>query len=125
MSGAGQPFRRDRSCCQCLCRWICCKCCRGEEMNVERKVWVDGRTEPNNTISNAVNNQKYNVINFIPLVLFNQFKLFFNFFQLAINLSQLVPILKVGNIHIHFRISIHLLVSACNGDDSNPSQGSL
>jgi len=49
-----------------------------------------------NTISNAVNNQKYNFINFIPLVLFNQFKLFFNFFQLAINLSQLVPILKVG-----------------------------
>ena len=29
-------------------------------------------------------------------MLFNQFKLFFNFFQLAINLSQLVPILKVG-----------------------------
>ena len=47
-------------------------------------------------ISNAVNNQKYNVINFLPLVLFNQFKLFFNFFQLAINLSQLVPLLKVG-----------------------------
>ena len=67
-------------------------------MNVERKVWLDGRSEPNNTISNAVNNQKYNVINFLPLVLFNQFKLFFNFFQLAINLSQLVPILKVGNI---------------------------
>jgi phospholipid-translocating ATPase len=49
-------------------------------------------------MSNAVNNQKYNLINFIPLVLFNQFKLFFNFFQLAINLSQLVPILKVGKL---------------------------
>ena len=68
-------------------------------MNVERKVWLDGRSEPNNTISNAVNNQKYNVLNFLPLVLFNQFKLFFNFFQLAINLSQLLPILKVGNSH--------------------------
>jgi phospholipid-translocating ATPase len=65
-------------------------------MNVERKTWLSGRSEPHNTISNAVNNQKYNFINFIPLVLFNQFKLFFNFFQLAINLSQLVPILKVG-----------------------------
>ena len=57
---------------------------------------MDGRTEPKNTMSNAVNNQKYNVISFLPVVLFNQFKLFFNFFQLAINLSQLFPILKVG-----------------------------
>ena len=65
-------------------------------MRVERKVFMDGRTEPKNTISNAVNNQKYNVLSFLPVVLFNQFKLFFNFFQLAINLSQLVPILKVG-----------------------------
>jgi phospholipid-translocating ATPase len=60
-------------------------------------VWIEGRSEPENTVSNAVNNQKYNVVNFLPVVLFNQFKLFFNFFQLAINLSQLVPILKVGN----------------------------
>ena len=66
-------------------------------MNVEINVFMDGRSEPYNDISNAVNNQKYNVLNFVPLVLFNQFKLFFNFFQLAINLSQLVPILKVGN----------------------------
>lgn len=66
-------------------------------MNVERNLFMDGRSEPYNDISNAVNNQKYNVLNFVPLVLFNQFKLFFNFFQLAINLSQLVPILKVGN----------------------------
>ena len=76
-------------------------------MNVERLVRLeDGRTDPKNTISNAVNNQKYNIINFLPLVLFNQFKLFFNFFQLAINLSQLVPILKVGIILIKCRVSI-------------------
>jgi phospholipid-translocating ATPase len=96
MGGHGEPFRRGRSCCHCLYRLVCCRCCRSEEMNVERKVWLDGRSEPSNTISNAVNNQKYNLLNFVPLVLFNQFKLFFNFFQLAINLSQLVPILKVG-----------------------------
>lgn len=67
-------------------------------MNVERLVRFDGYTEPRNKISNAVNNQKYNVFNFIPLVLFNQFKLFFNFFQLVINISQFIPILKVGNL---------------------------
>lgn len=66
-------------------------------MNVERLVDLKGNTEPKNNISNAVNNQKYNVLNFLPLVLFNQFKLFFNFFQLAINISQIIPILKVGN----------------------------
>jgi phospholipid-translocating ATPase len=65
-------------------------------MDVERFLRLDGYTDPHNTISNAVNNQKYNIINFLPLVLFNQFKLFFNFFQLAINLSQFVPLLKVG-----------------------------
>jgi phospholipid-translocating ATPase len=59
-------------------------------------VSLNGMTQPRNRISNAVNNQKYNLINFLPIVLFNQFKLFFNFFQLVINLSQFIPILKVG-----------------------------
>lgn len=63
---------------------------------MERMVTLNGISVPKNRISNAVNNQKYNLLNFLPLVLFNQFKLFFNFFQLAINLSQFVPILKVG-----------------------------
>jgi phospholipid-translocating ATPase len=59
-------------------------------------VSLSGNSIPKNKISNAVNNQKYNIINFLPIVLFDQFKLFFNFFQLAINLSQFIPILKVG-----------------------------
>ena len=32
----------------------------------------------------------------IPLVLFNQFKFFYNFFFLLISLSQFIPALKVG-----------------------------
>ena len=66
-------------------------------MNVERSLSLNGKTDPLNEISNAVNNQKYNALNFIPIVMFDQFKLFFNFFQLAINFSQLFPILRVGN----------------------------
>ena len=86
-------------------------------MNVERLVRLeDGHTAPKNTISNAVNNQKYNLINFLPLVLFNQFKLFFNFFQLAINLSQFVPILKVGMRYCYCRVSVYLSVSVGDGD---------
>jgi hypothetical protein len=97
----------------------CCPCCRGPDMDVERFLRLDGYTDPHNTISNAVNNQKYNIINFLPLVLFNQFKLFFNFFQLAINLSQFVPILKVGNDLFIIRVSIHLFVSTYNGYDAD------
>jgi phospholipid-translocating ATPase len=46
--------------------------------------------------SNEINNQKYSVLNFLPIVLFNQFKIFFNFFQLMLVGSQFVPLLKVG-----------------------------
>ena len=36
------------------------------------------------------------MISLIPIVLFNQFKYFYNFFFLVISLSQFVPQLKVG-----------------------------
>lgn len=36
------------------------------------------------------------MITFIPVVLFNQFKFFYNFFFLLISVSQFVPALKVG-----------------------------
>jgi phospholipid-translocating ATPase len=36
------------------------------------------------------------VLNFLPVVLFNQFRLFFNFFQLTLVISQFIPPLKVG-----------------------------
>ena len=51
---------------------------------------------PNQFPSNRQNNQKYNVLTLIPIVLFNQFKYFYNFFFLIISLSQFVPQLKVG-----------------------------
>ncbi len=95
MEGLSYLFR-GKSCCQKLCGLLCC-CCGGKDMNVERNLFMDGRRAPYSDSSNAVNNQQNNGSNIVPLVLFNQFKLFFNFFQLAINLSQLVPILKVGN----------------------------
>lgn len=41
-------------------------------------------------------NTKYNVFNFIPKVLYNQFKFFYNMFFLINALTQLVEILRVG-----------------------------
>lgn len=46
-----------------------------------------------------MNNQKYSVITFMPVVLYNEFKFFFNLFFLLIALSQLVPFLRVGKLH--------------------------
>ena len=45
---------------------------------------------------NAINNAKYSWYSFVPVVLFNQFKYFFNLFFLLIALSQVVEALRVG-----------------------------
>jgi phospholipid-translocating ATPase len=36
---------------------------------------------------NKLNNQKYSIITFVPIVLYNEFKFFFNLFFLMIALS--------------------------------------
>ena len=41
--------------------------------------------------ANAIRNTKYNVLTFVPLVLYNQFRFFFNLFFLAVALSQFIP----------------------------------
>ena len=46
--------------------------------------------------SNKIENQKYNLITFIPVVLFNQFKQFGNFFYLIMSVSQFFDELVVG-----------------------------
>ncbi|KAJ6499413.1 hypothetical protein C8R45DRAFT_898489 [Mycena sanguinolenta] len=45
---------------------------------------------------NIVRNQKYNVITFLPLVFYEQFKFFFNLYFLLVALSQFIPALKIG-----------------------------
>ncbi|KAJ1726671.1 putative aminophospholipid-translocase, partial [Coemansia biformis] len=64
------------------------------------------RTEPLNPVdrtgkrsrypANVVSNNRYNVITFLPIVLFEQFKFFFNLYFLLVALSQLVPQLRIG-----------------------------
>ena len=46
--------------------------------------------------SNKIENQKYNLITFVPVVLFNQFKQFGNFFYLIMSASQFFDELAVG-----------------------------
>lgn len=45
---------------------------------------------------NVVRNQKYNLVTFLPFVLYEQFKFFFNLYFLLVALSQFVPALKIG-----------------------------
>ncbi|CAI5757959.1 unnamed protein product [Candida verbasci] len=47
---------------------------------------------PQNSISNA----KYNPITFIPVILYEQFKFFFNLYFLIVALSQIIPQLRIG-----------------------------
>ena len=44
--------------------------------------------------ANMIKNQKYNIITFIPLVLFNQFKFFLNLYFLIMACSQFIPVLR-------------------------------
>ncbi|OJA20783.1 hypothetical protein AZE42_07018 [Rhizopogon vesiculosus] len=45
---------------------------------------------------NVVRNQKYNIFTFFPIVIYEQFKFFFNLYFLLVALSQFVPALKIG-----------------------------
>lgn len=64
---------------------------------------MNGSTQPRRFVSNKVVNQKYNIITFIPIVLFNQFKFFFNLFFLLICMSQFIPALKVGKFSLYLK----------------------
>ena len=69
---------------------------------------MDGETVPRKFRSNKISNTKYNIITFIPLVLLNQFKFFFNLFFLIIALTQFIPPLRVGKL-IHPPLSLSYL----------------
>lgn len=59
--------------------------------------YVSPRNHSNRSyVSNAVSNAKYNPITFIPVILYEQFKFFFNLYFLLVALSQIVPQLRIG-----------------------------
>ena len=62
-----------------------------------RVIYMDGNTYPVNIEEpNIIDNSKYSVVSFLSLVLYHQFRYFFNLFFLIIALSQFVNMLKVG-----------------------------
>jgi phospholipid-translocating ATPase len=57
---------------------------------VPRTIYLTSECEPENNQTNIVKNTKYNLFTFVPKVLFNQFKFFFNLFFLITALTQLI-----------------------------------
>lgn len=76
----------------------------------DRYIHLNGKVEPRIKTKNLIRNQKYNIFTFVPLVLFNQFKYFFNFFYLLISVSQFVPALKVGFLFTYISPLIFVLL---------------
>jgi len=81
---------KSKTCCNC------CFCMECYNPNKPRVIYFDYRGTPRKYPGNKINNKKYNFFTFIPVVLYNQFKQFYNLFFLLIMISQLFPVLRVG-----------------------------
>lgn len=63
---------------------------------------------------NIVRNQKYNIFTFFPVVLYEQFKFFFNLYFLLVALSQFIPALKIGA-PIRISLTVSHVFIYCSG----------
>uniref|UniRef100_A0A7M4E9X2 Phospholipid-transporting ATPase n=1 Tax=Crocodylus porosus TaxID=8502 RepID=A0A7M4E9X2_CROPO len=83
-------------CCECL------RCC-GRRDPRPRTVWL-GHPEKRDQRypRNVINNQKYNFFTFLPGVLFNQFKYFFNLYFLLLDCSQFVPEMRLAALYTYW-----------------------
>jgi len=75
---------------------------------VPRTIDLTGTTKPPQFPANVTRNQKYTLLTFIFVVLYEQFKFFFNLYFLIVALSQLIPALQVGMCYL---ITTHLYTS--------------
>lgn len=91
----------------------------GETADVIER-YISPRNTSKTFPSNAVSNAKYNPVTFIPVVLYEQFKFFFNLYFLLVALSQIVPQLRIGYLSSYvaplvFVLAVTMLKEA--GDD--------
>uniref|UniRef100_A0A8C7YB77 Phospholipid-transporting ATPase n=1 Tax=Oryzias sinensis TaxID=183150 RepID=A0A8C7YB77_9TELE len=86
------------SCCDCLLRL----CRRRKELKA-RTVWLGCPEKCEEKYSkNIIKNQKYNILTFVPGVLYQQFKFFLNLYFLVVACSQFVPSLKIGYLYTYW-----------------------
>ena len=89
-------------------------CCMKRAPPTERNISFAGTVDPPNDVRNVIRNQKYSIFLFIPIVLYNQFKFFFNLFFLLTAISQIFTILQTGYLVSYVApLSLVLLLTMC------------
>ncbi|XP_034948084.1 probable phospholipid-transporting ATPase IIB isoform X2 [Chelonus insularis] len=82
------------------CTWMWRRCCREREYKA-RTIHI-GKPMYEKFPTNVIRNQKYNIITFLPLVLFQQFKFFLNLYFLIMASSQFIKELKIGYLYTYW-----------------------
>ncbi|CAA9995373.1 unnamed protein product [Nesidiocoris tenuis] len=83
---------------ECCSFWR--KCCPKREP--QQRIIVIGQKPESKFVPNVIRNQKYNIFTFLPLVLYEQFKFFLNFYFLLMAMTQFVQIFKVGYFYTYW-----------------------
>ena len=78
------------------CFYTVFPCFRHVDTKTKRIVFFNNIDDNVTTWSNKEENHKYSILFFVPIVLFNQFRQFGNFFYLIMTISQFFDVLKVG-----------------------------
>lgn len=93
----GKPRRNALARC---CLWVWGRCCRPRELK-SRTITV-GHPSREKFPANVIRNQKYNMITFLPMVLFQQFKFFLNLYFLVMATSQFIPDIRIGYLYTYW-----------------------
>lgn len=92
--------KRDNIIWRCLTwSWRRC-CCLSTDLKA-RTIFI-GHRPTDKFPPNVIRNQKYNVVTFLPFVLFQQFKYFLNLYFLVMAMSQLLPSLRLGYLYTYW-----------------------
>ncbi|XP_011702092.1 PREDICTED: probable phospholipid-transporting ATPase IIB isoform X1 [Wasmannia auropunctata] len=89
-----------KSCLCGCCTWMWRRCCRERELRA--RVIHIGQPMHEKFPTNVIRNQKYNVVTFLPLVLFQQFKFFLNLYFLLMAISQFIPDIRIGYLYTYW-----------------------
>ena len=85
-------------------------CCKKVDTKTKRIVLFRNSVKNTTYWSNKEENHKYSVLFFVPIVLFNQFKQFGNFFYLLLSISQFFSIFTTFFVSSGFNINVVIKV---------------
>uniref|UniRef100_H2Y5E2 Phospholipid-transporting ATPase n=1 Tax=Ciona savignyi TaxID=51511 RepID=H2Y5E2_CIOSA len=92
--------RKFCSCCSVL--WNGFKSCFVRKTVLRSRTILIGHIDIEEKYPPNICNQKYNIITFVPGVLYNQFKFFLNLYFLIMACSQFIPSLKIGFLYTYW-----------------------